>query len=322
MTSLFNLRLISLLATSIFCHNVYANCTVTSTTAPASVLLGTHNTKVVSTGGITSGQVFFWVECTVTLELNLLGDASSTLSYTANNPMVLTHATVPSEQIGYQIASNTTFTPTITNQGGSIGGGSFSLLSLTLLQSKNIRVPVYVRTGTTSRWPRSGTYNSHQSLHVTGSICTLSVLNACLTAYPVTNTVTMPIQLEVSKLCEFIEVSTDVSFGGHAFMDHVAPQTLTARVQCTHGDTFKIYASLGAHHNGNHRQMNGPGQQKIAYDIYHPSSTTNTLTQANGYSKAGTGLPDDIVFPVRVIAGQTTPAIGNYQDTVRLVIEY
>ncbi|MBE8716496.1 spore coat protein U domain-containing protein [Cellvibrio polysaccharolyticus] len=322
MTSLFNLRLIGLLATGFFCNAAYANCTVASTTTPASVLLGTHSTKVVSTGGITSGQITFLVQCTVTLGVALLGGAS-TLSYTVNNPLLLTHSTVPGEQIAYEIASNTTFNPTITTQGGSIGGSSFSLLSLALLASQNMRIPVYVRSGATSRWPRSGTYNSNQILHVSGSICTVSLLSACIgVTYPFSNNVTMPIQLEVSKLCEFISVTSDVSFGGSAFMDQVAPQTLTARVQCTHGDTFKIYANAGAYHNGTHRQMDRAGVQKIAYDIYHPGSTTNILTQANGYNKAGTGLAEDIVFPVRVIAGQTTPAMGNYQDTVRLVIEY
>lgn len=322
MTSIFYRQLFCLALLGIFSKGVYAACTVAASTVPSPILLGTHSTKAVAAGGFSSGQATFLIQCPVGLSLTLLGGASN-LMYTVNNPLLLTHSTM-TDQIPYEIASNATFNPAITAQGGSIGGSSSTLLlNLALVNQMNMRVPVYARSRAVSYWPRSGTYNSSQVLHVTGSICTISLLTACIgVVHTISGNVTMPVQIEVSKLCEFINVGTDVSFGNQSFINQATTQNWTARMQCTNADSYKIYATSGLYHNGTNRQMDRGGVQKVAYDIYHPGSTTNILTTANPLNRTGTGLAEDLTFPVRIIAGQATPAIGSYQDTVRLVIEY
>lgn len=322
MISIFYRWLFCVVALGVFSNSVHAACTVATTTAPSPILLGTHNTKIVAAGGITSGQATFLIQCTVALSVTLLGGAS-TLMYTVNNPLMLTHTTM-TDQIPYEVASNSTFNPTVTTPGGNIGGSSSTLLlGLALASQMNMQIPMYVRSRPVSYWPRSGTYSSTQTLHVTGSICTLSALTVCIgTVHPINGNVTMPVQIEVSKFCEFISVATDVSFGNQSFINQTATQNWTARIQCTNSDSYKIYATAGLHHNGTHRQMDRGGVQKVAYDIYHPSSTTSILSASNPLNRTGTGLAEDLTFPVRIIAGQATPAIGSYQDTLRLVIEY
>jgi spore coat protein U-like protein len=322
MTCIFYRQLFCLALLGVFSNGAYAACTVAASSVPSPILLGTHSTKAVAAGGFTSAQATFLIQCPITLSLTLLGGAS-TLMYTVNNPLVLTHPTM-TDQIPYEVASNSTFNPTVTTQGGNIGGSSSTLLlGLALTSQTNMQIPVYARSRPVSYWPRSGTYNSTQVLQVTGSICTISLLTACIgEVHPISGNVSVPIQMEVSKFCEFINVGTDVSFGSQSFINQATAQNWTARIQCTNADSYKIYATAGLYHNGTNRQMDRAGVQKVAYDIYHPGSTTNILTTANPLNRTGTGLAEDLTFPVKIIAGQTTPAIGNYQDTVRLVIEY
>lgn len=322
MISIFYRRLFGVIALGLFSNGVHAACTVATSTVPSPILLGTQNTKTVAAGGITSGQATFLIQCTVALSVTLLGGAS-TLMYTVNNPLVLTHTTM-TDQIPYEVASNSAFNPTVTTQGGNIGGSSSTLLlGLALTNQMNMQIPVYIRSRPVSYWPRSGTYSGTQVLHVAGSICTISLLTACIgVVHPINGNVAVPIQMEVSKFCEFINVGTDVSFGNQSFINQATAQNWTARIQCTNADSYKIYATAGLYHNGTNRQMDRGGVQKVAYDIYHPGSTTNILTTTNPLNRTGTGLAEDLTFPVRIIAGQATPAIGSYQDTVRLVIEY
>lgn len=300
-----------------------AACSLSMTTTPAPLTLGTHSSKTVFQGNITSSQSTFTINCGIVLSLTLLGTGSS-LGYMANNPLVLMH-TLPSsqDQIPYQIASNTLFSPAISTQGASLGGGGdFSLLSLALLSQQNMSIPVFIRTLPTTLWPRSGQYIGTQALIVTGTICTVNLLGACLGFETVSGSVSMDMQLQVNKSCEFQAVTTDVSFGEHAFLNNIPDQVLTVRLQCTHQDSYKIYATQGLHFDGTHRHMDRAGQQKIAYEIYQPASTTSVLSSGNPVTRSGTGMVEEIAFPVRILSNQPTPAIGEYRDQLQVVIEY
>jgi spore coat protein U-like protein len=304
-------------------HHAMAACGASATTTPALLDYGTYASQNVPAGGIspngTGASANFSVTCSIGLTLQLLS-TSSWVRYRAQNALTLSNGT---DTISYTMGSNSTYTPAITASGQSIGGPTgFQLLTLALLVSGRIDIPIYVKTLTTTRWPSAGTYTGTQSLAVDGAICTgLGVGGICLGADPISSTVTFSLKLVVSKSCEFISTPTLVDFGIVSFVANANTAQLSANLRCTNQEDYLLYVDNGNNYASGTRRMKSPANNYIAYEIFKPSSTT-PLNSLNALSRLGTGISENVIFPFKVTTGQSTPPAGVYTDNVRVVIEY
>ncbi|RYY76923.1 MAG: SCPU domain-containing protein [Gammaproteobacteria bacterium] len=313
---------IFLIFSSISQHAIAA-CSASAATSPALLDYGTYASQNVPAGGIspngTGVSANFSVTCSIGLTLQLLS-TTSWVRYTAQNALTMSNGT---DTISYTMGSNSTYTPAITASGQSIGGPTgFQLLTLALLTSGRIDIPIYVKTLTTTLWPSAGTYTGTQSLAVDGVMCTgLGLPGVCLGTNSISSTVNFSLKLIVSKSCEFISTPALVDFGVVSFVANANTAQLSATLRCTNLEDYLLYVDNGNNYASSTRRMKSPAGNYISYDIFKPSSTT-PLNPLNTLSRLGTGISENIIFPFKVTTGQSTPVAGVYTDNVRVVIEY
>jgi len=82
-----------------------------------------------------------------------------------------------------------------------------------------------------------------------------------------------------------------------------------------------LYVDNGNNYASSTRRMKSPAGNFIAYEIFKPSTTT-PLNALNALSRLGTGASENLIFPLKVTTGQSTPIAGVYTDNVRVVLEY
>ncbi len=317
--------LLSLAIGTCWCLHAGAVCTVATAPITNPISFGTVPSQTVPAGGLTPNgsamATYFSVSCTTTLSLAILS-TSSWLRYTAQQNLQLSNGV---DTIRYSLASNSAFNPVITASGQSIGGPTgFNLLSLILLSSTSeMRVPIYLRTNSTTNWPSAGTYSGTQSLAVTGQICTgLGIGGICLGTTNVSGTVNMNINLTVSKSCEFSSTPALVDFGSVSFLSNVGTAQLAATVRCTNQEDYALYADNGNNFSGGSRYLNDGNGRRIAYGIFHQGNTSQPLSAATPMSRLGIGAAENLTLPILITPGQATPEAGTYRDNVRLVLEY
>lgn len=314
----------SLLFLLVLAQPVRAACSASASTTPSLINIGTYPSQNVPTGGLSSNgnsaSANFSVTCSIVLTLQLLS-TTTWLRYTAQQALTLSNGT---DTISYTIASNSTYTPAITASGQSIGGSTgFQLLSLALLASGRIDVPIFIKTLPTSIWPNAGTYTGTQTLAVDGIICTgIGIGGLCLGTDTVSSNVTLSLKLVVSKSCEFISTPTLVDFGTVSFLENANTIQLNATMRCTHLEDYLLYADNGNNYGSSTRRMKSAAGNMIAYSLMQPSSPTTPLDSLHSLSRIGTGASEALSIPLKITTGQSTPPAGIYTDNVRLVIEY
>lgn len=301
-----------------------AACSASATTTPSLIDIGTSPSQNVPAGGLSSNgssaSANFSVNCTIGLTLQLLS-TTSWLRYTATQALTLSNGT---DTIPYTIASNSTYTPAITASGQSVGGPvGFQLLTLALLASGHINVPIYIKTLPTSIWPNAGTCTGTQVLAVDGAICTgIGLPGVCLGSDPVSSNVSLSLKLVVSKSCEFISTSTLVDFGTVSFVENANTINLSVNMRCTHLEDYILYADNGNNYASSTRRMKSAIGNFIAYSLMQPASPTTPLNSLNPLSRFGTGASESLSIPLKITTPQPTPPAGIYTDNVRMVMEY
>lgn len=307
-----------------FAQHASGVCNGTPTTTPSLVNIGSYPSQSVPVGGLSSNgtgvSATFGVTCSIGLTLQLLS-TTSWLRFTAQAPLELTNGT---DTIAYTMASDPGYSPAITSAGQSIGGSTgFQLLTLAVLASGSITIPLYIKTLTTSVWPSAGTYTGMQTLAVDGSMCTgLGLPGVCIGSSPISSNVTLSLTLDVSKSCEFVSVPTLVDFGLISFIQNANTVQLNASMRCTNTEDYLLYADNGNHYSAGSRHMTSLAGNTIAYTIMQPAAPTVPLTAINALSRLGTGAIEAVSIPLKITAGQATPPAGIYTDSVRMVIEY
>lgn len=314
---------IYLILASTCSQNSMAACAASSTTTPATVSFGSQASQDMPSGGISPNgsaqDASFSVTCSISLTLGLLNNSATWLRMTAQQPLSLSNGT---DSIPYIIASNSSYSPAISAQNGSIGGSSgFNLISLGVLTTGRVDIPIHIATTATNLWPSAGTYTGTQTLLVDGVMCVLlSVGNLCIGSNPVNSTVTMNLSLTVSKSCEFISTPTLVNFGQVSFLENAGTIQLNAILRCTKTEDYLFYLDNGNNYSSGARHLKN-GSTLVQYDIFQPNST-QPLSSTNKLSRSGTGLDESLAIPLKITANQSTPAAGIYSDSVRMVVEY
>jgi spore coat protein U-like protein len=309
---------------SIYTPNSFSACNATAATTPTSINFGTPPSQNIPAGGITSNgtgvSARFSVSCSTALSLQLLS-ITSWLSYSAQQPLKLGNGT---SEINYTISSESTYANAITQPGQSIGGQTgFNLLTLSTLTGGAFTIPLYIRTLSTSVWPRAGTYTGTQTLAVTGSICTgIGLLGVCPGSSPVNSVVTFTLNMVVSKSCEFINTPAQITFSAVSFLDTTEIIRLNTTLRCTQQEDYSLYVDNGSNYSGNSRHLRSTTGNRIAYNVLQPGSKTAPLSAITPLSRIGTGVNETLSIPLKISPNQPSPPAGIYTDSIRVVIEF
>lgn len=312
---------------SIFLSTDAIACNAETTPIPASFNFGAKTTLNVAQNNIaySAGAAGnFVITCPVALSLVLL--SADWVSFTLVDRLQLKNG---SNAIDLQLGYNPSFTPPFTAQNAYSGQLALgSLLNLTLLGDKSLRIPMYLRTVPTDTWPAPGVYSGTFRVALAGTICTATLIGICVgwTSFGPNVITSFYVELTVEKYCQFITVPSTHDMGEVGLLSAATDTQIGVTVRCGQSEDFLMYATAGLSHNGSYRRLRSPALNYIGYDIYHPGAAGTQLlglsSVDNPYSATGTGNNQTLNFPVRVRSGQTTPIAGTYRDTIAFVIEY
>ena len=122
--------------------------------------------------------------------------------------------------------------------------------------------------------------------------------------------------------------ANDLAFGNYDPLSVTdLDQTATISVTCSSGATYDIQLSAGLSGNVAARTMDddATGTNLLNYSLFIDSGRTNNWGVTNGtdtYQGTGTGAAQVVTVYGRIPAGQTTPPVGTYADTITATIEY
>ncbi|MDN7489567.1 spore coat U domain-containing protein [Burkholderia sp. AU45274] len=120
--------------------------------------------------------------------------------------------------------------------------------------------------------------------------------------------------------------ATNVSFGTASVLSGALTATGSITAQCTNGDAWKIALSGGSSGNVTARQMQrSGGGGTIGYGLYTDAARSIAWGDGTGGSSTVTGVGTGTSQAVTVygaVPAQTTPAPGNYSDTITATISF
>ncbi|MCA8301068.1 spore coat U domain-containing protein [Burkholderia seminalis] len=120
--------------------------------------------------------------------------------------------------------------------------------------------------------------------------------------------------------------ATNVNFGTASVLSGALAATGSITAQCTNGDAWKIALNGGGSGNVTARQMQrSGGGGAINYGLYTDAAHSVTWGDDTGGSATVTGVGTGTSQAVTVygaVPAQTTPAPGNYSDTITATISF
>ena len=159
------------------------------------------------------------------------------------------------------------------------------------------------------------------------SILSLAAVLAMLStaAYAATATSNFQVKITIQAQC-LAATTNDLDFGTSGVIAANVDATSTLQVQCTNSTPYNIGFDKGV--NGasvTTRQMKGgPSNELISYAMYSDAARSvnwgNTIG-TDTVAATGSGVGQSYTVYGRVPA-QTTPAPGNYTDTITVTVTY
>ena len=143
-------------------------------------------------------------------------------------------------------------------------------------------------------------------------------------AFAATATTTMTVQVTITATCTINSTST-LNFGSQGVLSANVDQTSTIQVTCTNTTPYNIGldAGTGAGATVAVRKMTSSGAT-VNYSLYSDSGYTtvwgNTVS-TDTVAGTGNGAAQNYTVYGRIPA-QTTPAPGNYSDTITVTVTY
>ncbi|MCA3867733.1 MAG: spore coat U domain-containing protein [Burkholderia sp.] len=120
--------------------------------------------------------------------------------------------------------------------------------------------------------------------------------------------------------------ATNVSFGTASVLSGALTATVSITAQCTNGDAWKIALSGGSTGNVTARGMQrSGGGGTINYGLYTDAARSIPWGDGTGGSSTATGVgtgTSQVVTVYGAVPAQTTPAPGNYSDTITATISF
>jgi spore coat protein U-like protein len=155
-------------------------------------------------------------------------------------------------------------------------------------------------------------------------LATLSAFTAAAPAVAATATANMNVKITIQNECK-IATPADLDFGTRGVLDANFDATTALSVTCTTGQAYNVGISAGGGSGATTttRKMTG-GASTVNYTLWRDAAHTLNWGNAVGTdTQAGTGngAAQSITVYGRV-PPQTTPAAGNYADTVTVTVTY
>ncbi|HEJ2440911.1 TPA: spore coat protein U domain-containing protein [Burkholderia multivorans] len=120
--------------------------------------------------------------------------------------------------------------------------------------------------------------------------------------------------------------ATNVSFGTASVLSKALAATGSITAQCTNGDAWKIALNGGSSGNVAARQMQrSGGGGVINYGLYTDAGHSTLWGDGTAGSSTATGVgtgTSQVVTVYGSVPAQTTPAPGNYSDTITATISF
>ncbi|WP_075183079.1 spore coat U domain-containing protein [Pantoea sp. 1.19] len=170
----------------------------------------------------------------------------------------------------------------------------------------------------------AGTYSGILNVNADYRICTgISLIGLCLLGAERSGSGLIPltVTLNVSNDCTTI-VAPNVSFGSAPLVSRFNSVTQSINVICTKGSSYSVGLSNGNHAVNGARNM-ANGSALMRYEIYKAASNDRwgptgserwPSVSASGVSSDG--LTRTYNYTARVLTSQSTPAAGDYSDSV------
>ncbi|MBM3072606.1 fimbrial major subunit CsuA/B family protein [Lelliottia sp. RWM.1] len=259
--------------------------------------------------------------------LNLLTSDTVTLNYTSATISANSRATL-------KRTDNATITDVIPTRLCGLSGcasssevqiskaytwGSSTLLNL--IGGRQYNIPLYFRT-VAGQNVTAGPYQVTLTLSITYSVCSVGVLNVCLSGLQTgTSITTITVDMNVTNDCSAM-TTPDVSFNSAPLVQNFPVISQAIAVTCTKGSVYTIGINDGANSQNNVRRM-ASGSNYMSYDIYK-EATSNRWGGSGGERWASSassqlsadGLLRTYNYTAKVLTSQTTPPAGTYSDTL------
>ena len=154
---------------------------------------------------------------------------------------------------------------------------------------------------------------------VAGAVAGLSFASGAAQAQT-TVTDTFDVLITINAFCA-ITAPTDLNFGANNLLNSNVDNSSTFNVQCTNTTPFDIELDNGANFSASRRMSDGAGNF-VDYALYQDAGRS-TAWGSGGAAQSDTGTGTVVGYTVYGrVPPQTTPAPGNYLDTVTISVIY
>ena len=157
------------------------------------------------------------------------------------------------------------------------------------------------------------------------TLLTVSLVLLPTVGYAGTSTGNFKVTLTIQAECK-LNSTTDIAFGTSGVIQAALTANGTLGVQCTNTTPYNIGLSAGAGTGATvtNRSMTAGTGSTIGYSLYRDTAFTQVwgdVVASNTMAATGSGAVQSYTVYGRVPA-QTTPAAGNYSDTVQVTVTY
>lgn len=293
------------------------DCTLTK---PIIVNYGTVSSVVVSS--TPQSQTFnIQISCPIVLAIAAPGSivvAYTSATTTSGSRALLTSSTTDTIPLRLMCIPPicTSATEISVNGTQSIPSSTF----LGLLTNKQYSLPFTL--STVAQSVAAGSYATSITLTVTWDICTAGALVLCLNNDTGSDTLVIPVTLNVTNDCATI-TAPDINFGSAPVAGSFSTQSGTITLVCTKSATYTVGISDGQNASGGVRNMLNGAANLLSYDIYQSTSNNrwgSVGSQRWSSTAATTTSPDTMTktysYTAKIFPTQNTPPAGVYNDTL------
>lgn len=164
--------------------------------------------------------------------------------------------------------------------------------------------------------------NNH--LRLKGLVAVACLLSSAGASIAATTTSTFSVQVAIAASCTINSAST-LNFGSQGVLIANVDQSSTVAVQCTNTTPYNVGLDAGTGSGATVavRKMTS-GANTVSYSLYTDAGRTTVWGETIGtdtVAATGNGASQSYTVYGR-IAPQTTPAPGNYSDTITVTVTY
>jgi len=169
-------------------------------------------------------------------------------------------------------------------------------------------------------------YKSLRNALVAGSVLVFSVVATTITGQAATDDDTFDVTATIVASCTI--TAGDLAFGNYdplAVANTDATSTVT--VTCSNGAGYNVLLDGGLSTNVAARTMDddATGTEFLGYQLYSDAGRSTVWGETIGTDTVvgtGNGAAQNLTVYGRIPAGQTTPSVGAYTDTVTATVDF